>query len=388
MASMLSLQRTGNPMILSPHLSQGLNTHTPSLNPSKFKTFCSSYTASKSQKNSRTKVYRRKIHQNPPTEFKVQNFNQNNDPLRGHSTVVLHNVDLMSLCDEGKVEEALECMGQGASADCSVFGALLDCCGSLKLLDMGKRVHEFLRRSTFADDIEMNNKLIEMYGNCGSVRDARRVFDKMRERNMRSWHLLISGYAANGQGDDGLLLFEEMKESGLRPDENTFSVVFAACSSAGAIKEGLLFFEALRNEYGMSPRIDHYLGVIDILGKAGHLCEAKEFIERMPFEPTMEVWMALRSFAQIHGDIELEDHVQQLLVALDPSEANANKIALPPRKKQSVINMLEGKNSLGEYRCTEPYREEGYENGTDKIVKYIEEIRSSNQTICDYYDTV
>ena len=67
----------------------------------------------------------------------------------------------------GKVKEALEQMGRGVSVDYSVFVALLDMCGRLKLLDMGKKAHEFLRRSAFADDIEMSNKLIEMSGNCG-----------------------------------------------------------------------------------------------------------------------------------------------------------------------------------------------------------------------------
>ena len=96
----------------------------------------------------------------------------------------------------------------------------------------------------------------------------------MRERNLDSWHLLINGYVANGQGNDGLLLFKGMKKSGLRPDEDTFMAVFTACSSAGVVEEGFLFFEVMRNEYSISLGIDHYLGVIDILGKAGHLYEA------------------------------------------------------------------------------------------------------------------
>ena len=40
----------------------------------------------------------------------------------------------------------------------------------------------------------------EMYGNCGSMRDVCQVFDRMREKSMDSWHLLVSGYAENGQG--------------------------------------------------------------------------------------------------------------------------------------------------------------------------------------------
>ncbi|KDP33735.1 hypothetical protein JCGZ_07306 [Jatropha curcas] len=348
-----------------PHLSYTLQI-------SKFRPVCS-YTAH----NSSSKIYRRKIQKNSQKERNDQN---DNNPSRRNSTALLPTVDLINLCHEGKVEQVLEYLGQGASADYVAFGAIFDSCGNLKSLDLCKRAHGFLKLSTFANDIEMNNKLIDVYGKCGSMRDARRVFDKMRERNMGSWHLLINGYAANGQGDRGLLLYEDMKKSGLQPNEETFFAVFAACSSVGAVEESLLHLQEMRTEYGIIPGIEHYLGVIDVLGNAGHLWEAQEFIERMPLEPTAEIWRALRNFAQIHGDIELEDHAEELLIALDPSQANANKTTLPPRKMHSATNMLEQKNRLAEYRCTQPYRGEGYEkfkglNGQLREAGYVPDTR-------------
>lgn len=265
-------------------------------------------------------------------------------------------VDFIALCQEGKLEEAVEYMYQGISADYNAFSALLNSCGSFKSLEIGKRVHEFFKRSPFRGDIELNNNLIHMYCACGSMKDARKVFDRMPDRNLSSWHLMINGYASNGQGDDGLLLFEQMKKVGLHPDKDTFLVVLSACASAEAVEEGLIHFEAMENEYGIAPGIDHYLGVIDVLGKSGHLNEAEEFIEKMPFEPTAEVWETLRNLARIHGEIDLEDHAEELLVNLDPSKAIADKIPLPPRKKHSATNMLEEKNKVSVYRCTEPYK--------------------------------
>ncbi|KAM2193889.1 hypothetical protein ACFX1X_026759 [Malus domestica] len=217
----------------------------------------------------------------------------------------------MRLCEEGKVGEALEFMGRG--------------------------VHEFLRQSPFRGDIELNTRLVQMYGRCGSMRDARKVFDRMRERSMGLWHSMISGYAVNGQGDEGLLLFEQKRNSGLKPVKETFLVVLAACASAEAVDEGFALFESMTNEYEIVPEIKYYLGLIDVLGNSGHLNEVEEFIEKMPFEPTVEVWEALRNLAQIHGDIELEDHAEDLLVSIDPSKANADKIPLPPRKKHSEV---------------------------------------------------
>ena len=48
------------------------------------------------------------------------------------------------------------------------------------------------------------------------------MFDRMRKRNMRSWYSLINAFAANGQGVDGLMFFEEMRRLGLQPNAETF----------------------------------------------------------------------------------------------------------------------------------------------------------------------
>ncbi|KAL2321377.1 hypothetical protein Fmac_030346 [Flemingia macrophylla] len=267
------------------------------------------------------------------------------------------NVDLVALCEEGKLEQVLELMGQGALADYRVYLALLNLCGHTRSLELGKKVHEFLRRSTFRGDIELCNRLIGMYCRCGSVKDARLVFDQMSERSIASWHLMIGGYTANGFGADGLLVFKQMKQAGVPPDGETFKLVLAACAREEAVEEGFLHFESMK-EYGIVASMEHYLEVINILGNAGQLNEAEEFVENIPIDLGVEAWVSLRNFAKIHGDLDLEDRVKELLTCLDPSKAIAGQFPTPPRKKQSDINMLEEKNRVTEYRYSIPYKEE------------------------------
>ncbi|XP_059634847.1 pentatricopeptide repeat-containing protein At2g15690, mitochondrial-like [Cornus florida] len=320
----------------------------------------------------------------PPTHKNNKNqiHSNKNEKCHPHVTpnVPPSSVDLLSLCQEGKIKEALDYMSQGVAADYHTFELLLNSCGSPKFLQLGKRVNEFLIRSPHTGNVELNNKLIEMYDKCGSVRDARRVFDRMRDRNISSWHLMINGYANNGQGDNGLLLFKKMRKLGLQPSGETFVAVLSACASAEAVEEGFLHFESMKNEYGIVPGIEHYLGVVGVLGKAGHVNEAMEFIESMPIEPTAEIWEALVNFAQIHGDIELEDRAEEFLVALDPSKAMANKLPTPPPKRHSAINMLEGKYKIGEFRSTNPYKGDAYEklkglNGQMREAGYVPDTR-------------
>ncbi|KAJ0031365.1 hypothetical protein Pint_13362 [Pistacia integerrima] len=344
MVSLASLQRAGNSIIVSspfnskiyhPFSSHSLTLKTPTSS----KPLCA-------YANPNPKVYRRpsvNTHVDKQRS-KTNNIQIMNDPLPGNSERENLDVDLMSLCKEGKVKEAIEYMGRGVFAGYDVFSELLDSCVNLSSLEMGGRVHYLLGKSPFSNDTALNNKLIEMYGRCNNIKGARKVFDQMREKDLSSWHMMVNAYAVDGEGQNGLLLFEQMRKLDLLPSEETFVVVLAACASAGAVKEGFMYFELMESEYRIVPKIEHYLGVIDILGRAGHLNEAEEFIEKMPSEPTAEVWEALRDFAQIHGDVELEDHAEELLVDLDPSKATVNKISLPPRKKQFATNMLEEKN--------------------------------------------
>lgn len=236
-------------------------------------------------------------------------------------------------------------------------------------------------KSPFGRNVELNIKVVEMYVNCGNMKSARKMFDRLRERSLGLWHLMIDGYAKNGEGNNGLVLFERMRNIGvLSPNGETFLAVLSSCACERAVKEGFLYFEMMQNDYGILPGIEHYLGVIDILGQAGHLVEALEFIEDMPIEPTIEVWEAVLNFARVHGDIELEDRAEELLVELESSKATADKTPTPLPKRNCEFNMLEGKNKVSELRSTNPYREGANEkfkglNGQMRDAGYVPDTR-------------
>ncbi|GMJ15700.1 DYW domain protein 2 [Hibiscus trionum] len=395
MASLVSLQNTGNSISFSSHLKSSITTkHSFALNnkiklcfsqnPIKFGARC---TSDNTKSNSSTRTYRRhgvtthrQTTKNRPNPRKFNNENRNEiHPPPENPAFQSIPVDLMKLCKEGKVKEALDYMGQGVLADYNDFGDLLDACADMNSLELSKRVNDFLRRSKFVGDVELNNKLIGVYGKCASMRDARRVFDKMRERNLASWKLMINGYAVNGSGADGLLLFEEMRKGGFQPDNETFLAVLSACASVGNVEDGLKYFELMKNEYKVALGIEHYIGVIDVFGRAGYLNEAVEFVENMPIEPTMEIWQAVRGFARIHGDIDLEDHVEELLLEFDPSISSENELRAPLKKKLSTINTIE-KNRVSEYRCMEPFKGEANEkfkglNGQMREAGYVPDTR-------------
>ncbi|KAF7834192.1 pentatricopeptide repeat-containing protein [Senna tora] len=267
-------------------------------------------------------------------------------------------IDLTRLCQEGKIKEAIEVMDKGVKADANCFDSLFDLCGKSKSLEDAKKVHDYFLQSTFRSDLKLNNKVLEMYGKCKSMTDARRVFDHMATRNLDSWHLMIYGYSSNTMGDEGLQLFEQMKEQGLEPTSETFLAMLSACASAEAVEDGYIHFESMKSKHGIEPGMEHYMGLLDVLGQPGYLKEAEEYIETLPFEPTVAVWERLRDYARTHGEIDLEDYEEELIVSVDPSKAVANKIPTPPPKKRTAINMLDGKNRIIEYKNPTLYKDD------------------------------
>ncbi|CAK9147256.1 unnamed protein product [Ilex paraguariensis] len=396
MASLNSLHRAGNSILSPTHFKLRIPPH-PSHHT--FKPPLPSSPTTSSVKplctyavpnNTNPKIHRRQNNfsqrQNTNTRYKPQTLPappitiNENDPSYISSNNPPPNADLLALCHEGKIKEAIDYMSQRVCPDCRTFETLLDFCWSSKSLELGKKVHELLTRSPYGNNVELNNKVIEMYVKCGSMRDARKMFDKMRERTMDLWHLMIDGYANNGEGDKGLLLFERMRKLRLRLNGETFDVVLLACASEQAVEEAFIYFDLMKNEYGIVPGIEHYLGALNVLGTSGHLNEAMEFIDNMPIEPTAEIWEALMNFSRIHGDIELEDRAGELLVALDPSKAMANMVPAPLPKKCSGTNMLEGKNRVSDYRSTNPYKGDAYNklkglNGQMREAGYVPDTR-------------
>ncbi|XP_018491589.2 pentatricopeptide repeat-containing protein At2g15690, mitochondrial [Raphanus sativus] len=280
--------------------------------------------------------------------------------------------EIVRLCKLRRYKDAIELLDKGAMPDKDCFSLLFESCANLKSLEHSKKVHDHFLRSVFRSDPKLNNVVIGMFGECSSVTDAKRVFDHMADKDMDSWHVMMRVYSDNGMGDDALQMFEEMTTKvGMRPNEETFVAVFLACAAVGGIKEAFLHFDSMKNEFGISPGTEHYLGVLDVLGKCGHLVEAEQYIRGLPFEATAEFWEAMRNYGKIHGDIELEDYAEELMVGLDPSKAVTNKIPTPPPKSYRETSMLASRSRILEFRNLTLYKDEAKELDAKKGAVYV-----------------
>eukprot|EP01018_Ginkgo_biloba_P032700 Gb_11667 [translate_table: standard] len=200
----------------------------------------------------------------------------------------------------------------------STIVSVLSACANLAALQQGKCVHDYIIRSGLRSDVPVENALLTMYAKCGTIEVAHQVFEKMSRRDVVSWNAMIAGYGMHGQGKDALAIFFKMQQAGLKPDHITFVGVLSACSHAGLVDEGWQYFDCMRRDYCITPRVEHYACMVDLLGRAGHLDEAYDLITMMPLEPDASVWGALLGACRIHSNIELGECVSEHLIELEP----------------------------------------------------------------------
>lgn len=193
---------------------------------------------------------------------------------------------------------------EGVKPDEITFMCALDACASLAALEEGQDIHVAFVNSGCMDDIAVKNALINMYGKCGSLYEARMIFDGMRFRDVVSWSAMIAGYTQNGHNTEALYCFNSMQFEGLKADKVTFLSVLMACGRAGWVDEGRHLFVSMKRDHGIPYSGDHYICMIDLLGRAGKMDEAEDLIQNMPCEKVGMAWLCLLSACTIHCDID------------------------------------------------------------------------------------
>ncbi|KAM0933704.1 putative tetratricopeptide-like helical domain superfamily, DYW domain-containing protein [Dioscorea sansibarensis] len=218
-------------------------------------------------------------------------------------------------------DEALVLFGEmqcKMKPNCVTMACILPACGSISSLERGREIHGQILRSGSLLDGHVANALVDMYAKCGTLGLARRLFDRMVVKDLISWTVMIAGYGMHGCGKEAIAIFNEMKQEGIQPDEVSFIAILYACSHSGLIDEGWRFFNIMRHEYKIEPKLEHFACMVDLFSRAGQLTKAYKFIESMPIKPDATVWVALLCGCRIHRDVKLAERVAEHVFDLEP----------------------------------------------------------------------
>lgn len=227
----------------------------------------------------------------------------------------------------GENENALTLYGgmriEGIMPNELTMASVLKACSCLAALEQGKQIHACAIKHGFGLEVPIGSALSTMYAKCGNLEEGSLVFRRTQWRDVVSWNAMISGLAQNGNGIEALELFEEMLLEGTEPDHVTFVNILSACSHMGLIDRGWVYFNLMSDKFGIVPRVEHYACMVDMLGRAGKLDEAKEFIESATIDHGMCLWRILLSACRNFRNYELGAYAGEKLMELGSQESSA-----------------------------------------------------------------
>ncbi|KAK4752854.1 hypothetical protein SAY87_021652 [Trapa incisa] len=229
---------------------------------------------------------------------------------------------VLSNCNNKALDMFKEMRLVGETPDEVTLLSLLSACAELGDLEIGMQMHHSIQEFVQGDPgTLLGNALVDMYAKCGSIERALNIFFSMKQRDLSTWNSVIGGLAFHGHAERSISLFEEMLKLSISPDEITLVGVLIACSHAGKVKEGKQYFKLMREKYGIKPNIRHYGCMVDLLGRAGLLEEAFEFVEKMEIAPNAIIWRTLLGACRNHGDVELGKIASEKLISVRHDES-------------------------------------------------------------------
>ncbi|KAJ6775355.1 hypothetical protein OIU79_018515 [Salix purpurea] len=216
--------------------------------------------------------------------------------------VFMHNTLIRGLYESDRPQNSLrvfiEMMRKSFSPpDSFTFAFIVKAAANLRSVRVGIQLHCQALVHGLDTHLFVGTTLISMYGECGFVKFARKVFDEMLEpnaiawnamvtaccrggdmkggrelfdlmpvRNLMSWNVMLAGYTKAGELELAREMFLEMPMK----DDVSWSTMIVGFAHNGYFQEAFIFFRELRRK-GMRPNETSLTGVLSSCAQAGAL---------------------------------------------------------------------------------------------------------------------
>ncbi|XVE73554.1 hypothetical protein DITRI_Ditri11bG0127900 [Diplodiscus trichospermus] len=145
------------------------------------------------------------------------------------------NAILRGFLDAGRFSKAIEFY--------QLMPLVLRACTELNDLEQGKKIRDFILWNESHYHIKCNVyvecAMIDMFAKCGSLSEARQIFEGIREKDLACWSALICGNIQSGEWFEALSLFKRMRLEELRPDSVIMAAILPACGRLEDMNMGM-----------------------------------------------------------------------------------------------------------------------------------------------------
>ncbi|XP_031249748.1 pentatricopeptide repeat-containing protein At5g56310 [Pistacia vera] len=188
-------------------------------------------------------------------------------------------------------------IGPGLDFDVHVVTALVQTYGACKCISDARKLFDGL--SLRAGHVALWNAMVAGYVKVGDLKNARGLFERMTERNVISWTILIAGYAQIDLNNEAISIFQRMVLEDVEPDEIALLAALSACAHLGAIGLG----ECIHNyidELGLYKTIPLNNALIDMYAKSGNMEKALHVCKNMKNKSVI-TWTTMIAGLALHG---------------------------------------------------------------------------------------
>ncbi|WRX11244.1 Pentatricopeptide repeat - like 10 [Theobroma cacao] len=182
------------------------------------------------------------------------------------------------------------------------LSGLLRASTELNDIVFGRGLHCFIVKSGILVDCFVGSALVDLYGKCGLVEEARRVFDQVLYRDLVLWNVMVSCYASNALTEEAFEVFDMMKKEGVKGDGYTFCSLLNSCGSWGLYEFG-------SQVHGLIVKLCFNLDVpvasalVDMYVKSGNFDDAQKAFDGMTARNVVS-WNTMIVGYGKHGDVE------------------------------------------------------------------------------------
>ncbi|PRQ43733.1 putative DYW domain-containing protein [Rosa chinensis] len=218
----------------------------------------------------------------------------------------------------GREEEAVELFCRmrrsGIEPNEYSFVAILTACIRILDLELGLQVHALAAKMGYLDCVFVSNAVMGLYGKCGCLDYALKVFDEMPHRDIASWNTAMASLANEFMYDEVFELFcEVLRGDGCVADYITLSTVLTACTGSNAFVEGQEV-HAYAVKTGLEGNLSVGNALIELYGECGSVKDVAALFERMPVRDVItwtEMITAYMDFGLVGLAVEMFDQMPE-----------------------------------------------------------------------------
>ncbi|KAI9154218.1 hypothetical protein LWI28_022860 [Acer negundo] len=154
-----------------------------------------------------------------------------------HHNTVIWTAKIVNNCREGHFDDVLrdfiEMGRKEIKKNSFTFSSVLKACAGLDDDgNCGRQVHASAIKMGLESNDYVQCGLVDMYGKCGLLRDAKRVFGMIsNKKNIACWNAMLVGYVKNGSCVEAVKFLYQMKAAGIEVQESLIEDVRIICGS-------------------------------------------------------------------------------------------------------------------------------------------------------------